>query len=103
MAKTIEQYTQNDFIDKESISGLANVVEIGIQTLPGVQFSFNDDGPWITVGHTGIYNLKINKAISIDSFYLNKADSPFWDKQTSEWVSGFYILIDVIREGVEYK
>ena len=43
----------------------AGIVQLGIQTLPGVQFTINTSPNPITVGSTGIYELNVeNKKIS---------------------------------------
>lgn len=89
MAMIIEQYTQDYFKEKDSIDGLSSVIEIGVQTIPGVKFSLGtDNSNIVTIGSTGIYNLKVNKAVPINTFTLKNKDS----------FDNFYILVDIIKE-----
>lgn len=94
MAKIIEQYTKKDFQKlRAGIEVPSGIVELGIQTFPGVKFYLNNDSSnLITIGSTGIYNLKAVSGIPITKFTLQNIPQDG---------DNFYILVDIIKEGVE--
>lgn len=73
-----------DDISNDSINLLANfgpVLKIGIQTLPGVKFSFQNKDNKIIVDYTGVYELDLTNTttritfLSIDSESLKMIDA----------------------------
>ena len=110
MAKKIEQirfYSQND--DKRNcpanitmnrlISGSAfnnkyPILQLGIQTLPGVKFYLNNGITPIVVGYTGIYDLDLEGITEITQ--LN------FDKESIQMINSnqdSYLIVDLIHEG----
>ena len=71
-----------------------NIVSLGIQTIPGVQFILdNNYNHPISVGHTGIYELELNDSIFISNLYFT-AES-IYQIDTNE---NAYLIVDCIYE-----
>ena len=64
---------------KDKIIKEANIVQLGIQTKPGIRFSINGSTETITIGHTGIYEIKLVDGIFIDSLVFDSDSiNSFW-------------------------
>ena len=69
--------------------------QIGIQTMPGVQFYLNNSIEPITIGSTGIYELNVENlteitALSFDTTSIN---------MINQTPSLSYIIVDILYEG----
>lgn len=70
-SKNSNNYNEPSNITKEGlISGsvfapYVPIIQLGIQSLPGVQFCVNDNIDSITIGNTGIYELELDTQVSI--------------------------------------
>lgn len=71
----------------------AGIVQLGIQTLPGVQFTINTAPTPVTVGSTGIYELNVDGLTTISSLTFTKASLDLIDNNESA-----YIIVDYIYE-----
>lgn len=71
----------------------AGIVQLGIQTMPGVQFVINSAPTPITVGSTGIYELNVEGLTSISSLNFTKTSLDVIDGNENA-----YIIVDYIYE-----
>lgn len=71
----------------------AGIVQLGVQTLPGVQFVINTAPTPVTVGSTGIYELNVDGLTTIDSLSFTKQSLDLIDQNESA-----YIIVDFIYE-----
>lgn len=72
------------------------IIQLGIQTLPGVRFKINNSENYIVVGATGIYNLNIDGLAEIFSLKF--------DPKSIELISstpGAYLIVDDIYKSGE--
>lgn len=83
----------NDLKSGKLFDGYCPIIQLGIQSMPGLKFYLNDSNTSVIVGSTGIYELdlenyaEINK-LSIDGNSLNLIDQN----------SSAYLIIDIITE-----
>ena len=109
MAKKIEQirfYRQNDnrncptninmnrLISGSAFNNKYPILQLGIQTLPGVKFYLNNGITPIVVGYTGIYDLDLEGITEITQ--LN------FDKESIQMINAnpdSYLIVDLIHEG----
>lgn len=71
----------------------AGIVQLGIQTLPGVQFVINTSSNPITVGSTGIYELNVDGLTTINSLNILKQSLDMIDKNENA-----YLIVDYVYE-----
>ena len=69
------------------------VVQIGIQTIPGVKFNLNNSYSPIVIGHTGIYELNVEDLTEITSI---RFDSDSIDKINN--ALNRYLYVDIVYE-----
>lgn len=68
-------------------------LQIGIQGLPGTEFSINNSGEKITIGHTGIYEINFeNFGVKITTLTIESNDI---------YGNNDYLIIDYIFEEEE--
>lgn len=70
------------------------IVQLGIQTLPGVKFYLNKATTPIVIGYTGIYDLELDGVTQIT--HLCFAEDSL---QMLESNADSYLIIDIIHEG----
>ena len=68
--------------------------QIGIQTIPGVQFYLNNGYDPITIGSTGIYELNVDNLTDITSLWFN----PISLDQIDNSPSTTYLIVDMLYE-----
>lgn len=71
----------------------AGIVQLGIQTLPGVQFTINTSPNPITVGSTGIYELNVDGLTTISSLNIAKQSLDMIDNNDNA-----YLIVDYVYE-----
>lgn len=71
------------------------IVQLGIQTLPGVKFYLNKAVDPIIVGHTGIYDLELDGVTHIT--HLSFAEESL---KMLENTANSYLIVDIIHEGL---
>lgn len=71
----------------------AGIVQLGIQTLPGVQFTINTSPNPITVGSTGIYELNVDGLTTISSLNIAKQSLDMIDNNENA-----YLIVDYVYE-----
>lgn len=71
----------------------AGIVQLGIQTLPGVQFTINTSPNPITVGSTGIYELNVDGLTTINSLNISKQSLDMIDNNENA-----YLIVDYVYE-----
>ena len=69
------------------------IVQLGIQTLPGVKFFLNKAVDPIMVGETGIYDLELDSATQITHLCFDGTSLNFINSN-----SDAYLIIDIIYE-----
>ena len=97
MAIKVKQYTKNNILEEETkkITFPRKVKQIGVQSsLSGLQFKFNNDLGWISIGLTGIYELENEELIEIKSIQFKYDD----DSSKKIFDNADLILIDIIYE-----
>lgn len=72
------------------------IFQLGIQTLPGVQFSVNNSKDMIMIGTTGIYELNVEGYTEINA--LNFSNNSL--KAIAQEGTNGYLIIDIICEDV---
>lgn len=115
MARTVKQFryygNKNDNNQPSDISigdlvgggvffdnndGAQSIVQLGIQTIPGMKFYVNDGLDPIIVGSTGIYELDLSgltdiTSLNFDRTMVNKLND----------INGAYLIVDAIYETEE--
>lgn len=67
------------------------IKQLGIQTIPGTQFTLNNSLQPITVGHTGIYELELDDKVEIFQLSFSTRSLDYIDASP-----GAYLIIDMI-------
>lgn len=80
----------------ERDGNLSSIVQLGIQTIPGVKFYLNNGIDPIFVGSTGIYELDLNGLTEITALSFDKNSI-----STIQTTNGAYLIVDVIYEAEE--
>ena len=83
------------FQESQSSPG-ANIVQLGIQTMPGVKFTINTSPQPIVVGSTGIYELNVDGLTMINKLTFDNASLSKINDNTNG-----YIIVDYIYEKEE--
>lgn len=119
MAKQVKQfryYKDNDpknypqNLSKNDLSGISYrnllsgslfmqytpIIQLGIQTYPGVKFYLNNGETPVVVGYTGIYELNVEGVADISSL---KFDATSLNQISKN--DGAYLIIDIIYEDGE--
>ena len=55
----------NSLVNGSVFSGMYPIVQLGIQSLPGIKFSLNHSDSPIILGYTGIYDLELGELTQI--------------------------------------
>lgn len=76
--------------------GTSTIVQLGIQTMPGVKFYLNDGLEPIIVGSTGIYELDLNGLTDITNLNFDKNSI-----SNILTTNGGYLIVDAIYETEE--
>lgn len=71
----------------------SSIVQLGIQTIPGVKFYLNNGIDPIYVGSTGIYELDLSGLADITALSFNQKSL-----QQIEDTAGAYLIVDAIYE-----
>lgn len=69
------------------------IIQLGIQTLPGVIFRLNGANNDIIVGSTGIYELDVSDGAQITSLAFDQASLDMIDSSGSG-----YLIVDILYE-----
>lgn len=73
--------------------GYLPIVQLGIQTLPGVIFRLNGASNDIIVGSTGIYELDVSNGASITALSIDAASLKMIDESGTG-----YLIIDILYD-----
>lgn len=71
-----------------------NIVQLGIQSLPGTQFYLNSASNPVIIGFTGIYELSVSGATTITDLRFEQKSL-----QAINDVSNAFLIVDIIYEG----
>lgn len=80
----------------DSDEGVQSIVQLGIQTFPGMKFYINDGLEPIIVGSTGIYELELSGLTDITSLNFDRTSL-----QRINDINGAYLIVDAIYETEE--
>lgn len=80
----------------DSDEGVQSIVQLGIQTIPGMKFYVNDGLEPIIVGSTGIYELDLSGLTDITSLNFDRTSL-----QRISDINGAYLIVDAIYETEE--
>lgn len=95
-----ELMTKDNLINNNIFEKFPNIKQIGIQSMPGVQFKINSENMdnWVVIGLTGIYELDLEDLIDIHSIQFHE-DSV---TMVSSNETG-YIIIDILYDEEDEK
>lgn len=82
-----------NFVSGKVFNGYYPIKQLGIQTLPGVEFHLNNGITPITIGYTGIYELELDDVSDITSLTFNAKSMNLLSQNPSA-----YLIIDIIYE-----
>lgn len=101
MAKKIKQYRLlsedikegSDVAEQWQSGEFAStpIVQLGIQTLPGIEFQINNSLECVTIGQSGIYELELTDEVSINSIKFTAQSL----KRLKDSPDG-YLIVDTI-------
>lgn len=74
------------------------IKQIGVQTMPGVEFYLNAAKEPIIVGSTGIYELDVDNIADITALSFSPVSI---DMINNGGNSSFYLIVDILYEEVE--
>lgn len=84
----------NTLVGGNIFSNYKNISKLGIQGIPGIQFTLNDSAYFIEIGETGIYELDLEGYGVINKIKFNDSiNSIGTEGDTSR------LLIDIVYEG----
>lgn len=92
--------TLTNLVSGNIFENYPNIKQLGIQSMPGVQFKINSETQdnWVVIGLTGIYELDLEDLIDIHSIQFTETSvDAVADNETA------YIIIDILynEEGEE--
>ena len=103
MAKKVKQFhyygneLNQDTIDRLNngsiFSGYTPILQLGIQTLPGVKVYLNNAEIPVIVGVTGIYELDLEDKAEITSMRFNESSLTMIEGNTSA-----YLMVDILYD-----
>lgn len=70
-----------------------SIVQLGIQTLPGVQFTLNGGTSSMVVGQTGIYEIELSDSVRITQLQFYGSSLSLISSN-----EGAYLIVDLIYE-----
>lgn len=76
-----------------AFSGYLPIIQLGIQTMPGVIFRLNGANNPITVGSTGIYELDVSDGAAITALQFDLHSLKMIDESNTG-----YLIIDILYE-----
>lgn len=86
----------NKLVSGSVFSGKYPIVQLGIQTLPGVKFYLNNSTSPIVVGYTGIYDIELNGLTEITHLCFDAESMNLINQNSSS-----YLIVDFIYEAEE--
>ena len=88
--------TMNRFVSGNVFAGKYPIVQLGIQTLPGVKFYLNNSTSPIVIGYTGIYDIELNGLTEITHLRFDAESMNLIDANRDS-----YLIVDFIYEAQE--
>ena len=85
-----------DFVKGRVFRDCYPIIQLGIQTLPGIEFHLNDGITPIVVGYTGIYELELDDVSDITNLTFNAKSMNLLNQNPSS-----YLIVDIIYETAE--
>ena len=73
-----------------------SILQIGVQSLPGVGFTLGSGNNMIYIGQTGIFELTLPEDQAINNFSINPTDSDMNYYFSDGLTTDFYIYVDII-------
>lgn len=92
-SKNTDGITKNDLVSANIFFNYPEITQLGIQTLPGVEFYLNNSIYSIQIGNTGIYELDVKGITSITNIHFDAESISMIDKSPTG-----YLIIDIIYE-----
>ena len=93
-----DSLTSNELISGSvfgNITSKGRIVQLGIQTIPGVKFRLNKGLQWLVIGNTGIYDLELDGTSTIVSLSFSNDSMALLASQSG------YLIVDYIYEEEE--
>lgn len=91
--KNSANISTSKLISGSAFSSLGRIVQLGIQTVPGVKFYINKGAQAIVVGNTGIYDIELDGVTQITSLSFDAESINMIDKNDNS-----YLIVDYIYE-----
>lgn len=89
--------TRQDLQTGAFIADYVPIIQLGIQTMPGVKFYLNNSHDPIIVGNTGIYELNVDNLTEITALNFDYASLELVDRNPRT----AYIIIDILYGEME--
>ena len=86
----------NKLVSGSAFSGKYPIIQLGIQSLPGVKFYLNNSASPIILGYTGIYDLELNGITEITSLSFDAESMNLINASPES-----YLIVDFIYESEE--
>lgn len=86
----------NRLVSGSIFSGKYPIVQLGIQTLPGVKFYLNNSTSPIIIGYTGIYDIELNGLTEINHLCFDAESMNLINANRDS-----YLIVDFIYEAQE--
>lgn len=94
MDNNTDGITMSDLISGDAFKNHYPIIQLGIQSLPGLRFTINSNFDPIIIGATGIYELDlVDSSASITSLSFDKASLELINKNPDG-----YLIIDIVYE-----
>jgi len=92
------EINRNNLITGSIFQGYFPILQLGVQSLPGVKFYVNNSTEPIYIGSTGIYELDLNNGVEISSLSF---DYESVDMVDNNEMSNAHIIVDIVYEAEE--
>lgn len=100
MDNNTDGITMSDLISGDAFKNHYPIIQLGIQSLPGLRFTINSNFDPIIIGATGIYELDLHEKSVISALHFDP-ESIKTIKQSLTTGNGFLIVDIVYEEGEE--
>lgn len=84
---------QESFIDGSIFKDCYPILQLGIQTLPGIRFKLNTSNDYAYIGHSGVFELDLKGQVEITKLQFYRESMRRIDENPSA-----YLIVDVVYE-----
>lgn len=87
--------TKSGLINGFTFSDYCPIVQLGVQTIPGMKIYINNHDRPVVVGQTGIYEISVDGMTYITSLQFDNESLSLIDNNQSN----LYLIVDILYEG----